>query len=139
MSAPARARKAPAKPAVPVEDEAPAVGPVRIGSRKLELVDVFELDGTMYRAPKEPSAALVFEYLFQVQRAQRLKSERARNLALIDAGETYVKAIIGPDAWQALGESPLVTAEDVAAVIDKVSKEIAFPAVDKLTGAAGNS
>lgn len=134
-----RKRAAPkvAEPEEPVE-ERPA-GPVRIGNRAPVMVDIFELDGVMYQAPAEPSAVLVHDYLQQLRKAYRLKNATHRSVAVADASEGYIKAILGEDAWQALRESPQVTADDVAAVINKVSAEIGLPAVEKITGALKNS
>lgn len=134
-----RKRAAP-KAADPQEtvEERP-VGPVRIGNRAPAMVDVFELAGVMYQAPAEPSALLVHDYLQQLRKAYRLKNATHRSSAIADASESYIKAILGDEAWQALRESPLVTATDVAAVIDKIGSEIGLPAVEKVTGALGNS
>jgi hypothetical protein len=132
-------RKAAPKAAPKAEEESQPQCPVRIGDRALVMVDVFELDGVMYRAPKSPSAALVLTYLRGVRGAHQLKKAAARNAALAEATEAYVIGILGADAWTALGESPLVTIEDVAAVVKKVSEDIGLPAVETFTGAQGNS
>lgn len=152
MSAPTKTRKLPAKQRGPVQpdvdedvqdaagdtaEEPRPVGPVRIGARPSANIDVFELDGVMYRAPAEPSAALVIEYLRQVRKAQKLKGA-AQTLAQAEALENFVVAILGAEAWQTLGESPDVTVSDVSAVVEKIATEIAFPAVQKFVGASGN-
>lgn len=132
-------RKRAPKAEEPDEEPARPVGPVRIGGRAPVMVDVFELDGVMYQAAKEPSAMLVYDYLQQLRKAYRLKNAQHRSVAVADASESYIKAILGDEAWQALRESPEVSADDVAAVIDKVGAEIGLPAVEKVTGALGNS
>lgn len=121
---------------LPIDPDGPIgpdgeIRPVRIGKRGRTpnpMIDLFELDGRMYQIPAKPGAALVIRFL---------REYRNKRIGPDLATENLLISLIGQEAWDALAESPEVTAEDVADVLTIVAT-IATAEVKKITGAAGN-
>lgn len=158
MSAPTRKRATPKK-AAPATAEAPAtveefdaelrglaeeagtefpiaedgsITPVKIGKRGRTpnpMLDLFEIDGVMYRVPAKPSPALMLTFFREARNKKVGKDAAVENLLL---------GMIGEDGMAALMASPEVTDEDMADILTIVS-HIAFGTLSKLTGASGNS
>jgi hypothetical protein len=159
VSAPTRPKKAAAKrpkaapppsPLVTEEDVTAALAavenspiaedgtirPVRIGKSGRtpnQMVDLFELDGRMYQIPEKGKPAATLQFLRDL-RDTSVPAAMRQDAAV----ENFLIRLIGHDAWQALGDSPDTTEEDIALVLLIVQK-IAFGAVRRMREAQGNS
>lgn len=138
MAAATKPRKATAKaPAPETEPAALAdldadgpIEPVRIGKRGRTpnpMVDLFELDGRMYRIPSKPSPALILR--FQRDLRKQGRDEAVANL---------LTTLLGQEALDALAESPEVQEEDVADVFGIVAR-VAFGGIKRLQEASDPS
>lgn len=147
-AAPAPRKRAPRKPptatpaggAAAAEAASSATGPVDIDSSDqsaVPMVDLFKLDGVMYRVPAEPPAGLVFGWQKSTLDAQAKKGRAAQRAAQNHANVQYLTAFIGEDAYAALTSSPKVSQEHIADIFAKAG-DLAFGAVDKLEATQGN-
>jgi hypothetical protein len=112
------------------------IRPVRIGKSGRtpnQMVDLFELDGRMYQIPEKGKPAATLQFLRDL-RDTSVPAAMRQDAAV----ENFLIRLIGHDAWQALGDSPDTTEEDIALVLLIVQK-IAFGAVRRMREAQGNS
>jgi hypothetical protein len=106
------------------------IRPVKIGKKGKkgpELVTIFEINGVEHKIPKNPTIAVLIQFL-----------RDARVIGRDQAIENLLTSVLGERNLAALASSPEVDAEDVAAVFTIVS-HIAFGALANFRKAADPS
>ena len=112
-------KKAPRKPAAPhapgrsggAPGSAP-FEPLRLSSAPgaaPEMIDLFEIDGTMHRVPRKPSASIGLRYL---DAAETLGPQAANLYVLRD--------MLGEDGYRALSTCKTLTDEQLAWVVETI-------------------
>lgn len=104
-----------------------SIRPVKMGKTAREMVDVFELDGKMYRVPKRINPMLTMRW-----------QREARTVGQYAATENLLLTLLGQDAVDALAESPEVDEEDIAKVFAIVG-HLAFGTAQKVQEAVSGN
>lgn len=107
------------------------IKPLKIGEGSVAavpMIDLFELNGTMYQCPERPSGAMILRFMREAR-----NPKVGRDGALVN----LMSNLLGEDALNAMSESTKVSDQDIADVFAIIGR-IAYIGIGRFNELAGN-